>query len=674
MIRKMLETLPFVHHRPPLSLPLRKAVIMSLTRPVSISNIEQYISGKYQLEPETVLENLYNGIEYLRRKRLLKRDASNLFVAGLRAVCKNDAGVGTKFGIDLIKNLPDERAIKTLITYLCRIGQHEEALKILNLSKNTDYKSEMKERILTILYPESNEELESKIPWAFKLENHERLSKTPKYFKHRVDVDENDEGLTPEFELVGSIQIAKFGKPSDALVIFSFFDSNMLEISPARVQGLTFSSNVGWYSYLKQDSETGEFIISFELPEGCSYIHTGFRIWHAKTTVKLLPGLEIKPSSINQFEMDFERFMSNVEMSKSDYLVFMFSGTTFVQDVRANRPIRLTKELLNREIPVIFNYHRWRRTDEHPEYEGDLLFQIPIDVTKQFMARIAKLKTSKKKIFIVSYPHPIIPKILNRFKVNNWVNIYDARDDWEEFEKVGQAKWYKTSNEKYIVRNCDHVTAVSRPLAEKLDNYHPYESVRVVPNALSPNFLSNDYVWKGSSKQFKVGYFGHLTASWFDWDSLIEVAKQRPQYQFELIGHSAPDDLEIPENMMLMGPKNHPEINKIAASWNVAIIPFKTGPLADAVDPIKIYEYMALDLPTVSFTMPQISDYPSTLTVETVDEFCYALDEYSRYRPKRGSLNKWLGSNQWSDRVDVFIELSNLPRNDGLSLLGSDGE
>ena len=70
--------------------------------------------------------------------------------------------------------------------------------------------------------------------------------------------------------------------------------------------------------------------------------------------------------------------------------------------------------------------------------------------------------------------------------------------------------------------------------------------------------------------------------------------------------------------------------------------------------------------------MPQISDYPSTLTVETVDEFCYALDEYSRYRPKKGSLDKWLASNQWSDRVDVFIELSNLSRNDGLSILGGE--
>ena len=80
------------------------------------------------------------------------------------------------------------------------------------------------------------------------------------------------------------------------------------------------------------------------------------------------------------------------------------------------------------------------------------------------------------------------------------MNIYDARDDWEEFEKVGQAKWYSSSNEKYIVRNCDHVTAVSWPLAKKLDAYEPIENVGVVPNALSPNFLSSDYRWKGSSK------------------------------------------------------------------------------------------------------------------------------------------------------------------------------
>ena len=83
------------------------------------------------------------------------------------------------------------------------------------------------------------------------------------------------------------------------------------------------------------------------------------------------------------------------------------------------------------------------------------------------------------------------------------------------------------------------------------------------------------------------------------------------------------------------------------------------GPLADGVDPIKIYEYMALELPTVSFRMPQIDNYPSTITVENVEDFCAALDEFSNYRPRRGSLKAWLQSNRWGDRVDHFLNLSN---------------
>ena len=675
MLRKLLETLPFVHHQPPLTMPLRKAVVMSLQRPINIKQIETYVLSKYVNNPLETIENLLNGIVYLRKERFFKRDSSNLFVAGLRAICSHEPNAGIEFGLSHINEMPDSRALRTLTTYMCREKRYKEALELLSKSKSTQYTKELKEKILTLIHPtEVNTNEKDAIPWAFQIEESTKLSKSEFTIKHRLDInsDSNLEGLTPEFELIGTIKIAKNGKPSDALVSFIFYDENMEQLNPAIVQGLTFSNNVGWYSYLKHDNETGEFFISFELPDSCVFVHTGFRIWHAKSSVELLPGCEIRPSSINQFEIDFDRFMSNVEMSKSNEIVFMFSGTTYVQDVRANRPIRLTKDLLNRGIPVIFNYHRWRKTDDHPEYDGDLLFQIPIDVTKQFMARLANLKTSKKKIFIVSYPHPIIPKILNRFKVNGWMNIYDARDDWEEFEKVGQAKWYSSSNEKYIVRNCDHVTAVSWPLAKKLDAYEPIENVGVVPNALSPNFLSSDYRWKGSSKAKKVGYFGHLTASWFDWDSLIEVAKSRPKYHFEIIGHSAPDDLELPKNIDLMGPKTHPEINKIAAEWNVAIIPFKTGLLADAVDPIKIYEYMALDLPTVSFRMPQIDDYPYTLTVENVEEFCFALDEYIKYRPKKGVLKKWLLNNQWSDRVDEFLRLSKIPRNDGIAFLGGD--
>jgi len=670
MIRKMYEALPFFHHQPPLKMPLRKAVIMSLRRPVDLPKIEKYLDKRLEKDGWGVIQEIQDSILYLRKERFFKRDSSNLFVAGLRAICNREPNIGIEFGKSLIGEIPDMRAIRTLVTFMDRTNRHNEIQGVLHYAKDSTYSKEKRNKFVQISSKVKDAKGEQ-FPWTFELEKQFKLSKKPTYFRHKFNGlgFSNVEGLIPEFELVGKVKIAKHAKPTAALVRFEFHGADFQPIQPALINGLTYSKNVGWYSYLRQDNTTGEFLISFELPEKCVYANIGFQTWHAKTSVKILPGFEVRPSSINQFHLDFDRFMKDIEHCKAEELVFMFSGTTFVQDVRANRPIRLTSELMKRGIPVIFNYHRWRRTDEHPEYKGDLLFQIPIDVTKQFMAKLATLQTTKKKIFIVSYPHPIIPKILNRFKVNGWMNLYDARDDWEEFQKVGQAKWYNSGIEKYIVRNCDHVTAVSWPLGDKLNAYDPLDKVQVVPNALSPNFLSPNYKWEGSS-QVKIGYFGHLTSSWFDWDALIEIANSRPNYHFEIIGHSAPDDLQLPLNIDLMGPKTHPEINVIAAEWKVAIIPFKPGLLADAVDPIKIYEYMALDLPTVSFRMPQIDSYPYTITVDNNEEFGFALDEFVRCRPKKAALKKWLATNTWGDRVDNLLELSNRPRNDGLAQLG----
>ena len=81
---------------------------------------------------------------------------------------------------------------------------------------------------------------------------------------------------------------------------------------------------------------------------------------------------------------------------------------------------------------------------------------------------------------------------------------------------------------------------------------------------------------------------------------------------------------------------------------------------------------MALNLPTVSFRMPQIDSYPYTITVENNEDFAFALDEFVRYQPKKGALKKWLATNTWGDRVDDILELASQPRNDGLNLLGVD--
>lgn len=128
------------------------------------------------------------------------------------------------------------------------------------------------------------------------------------------------------------------------------------------------------------------------------------------------------------------------------------------------------------------------------------------------------------------------------------------------------------------------------------------------------------------------------------------------KYRFEIIGHSGPVDLKLPTNIHLLGPKNSIEINDIASRWKVGIIPFKINKLSAAVDPIKIYEYLALGLPVVSFFMPQIKNYPNTRLANSVDEFANELDLALKENTNNIEIDKWLEENTWKERVDQYRE------------------
>ena len=144
-------------------------------------------------------------------------------------------------------------------------------------------------------------------------------------------------------------------------------------------------------------------------------IRLGFRLWHAKSPVYLKPNFDLKRSSYAEISLEFNQFLSNVNLADCDKLVFIFSGTTFVQPIKANRPIHLAKEYLRRGIPVIFSYHRWKKSDKIPEYEGNMLFQMPIDITAKMLPLISEIKGINEKIFFVSYPHPVVTKYINRY-------------------------------------------------------------------------------------------------------------------------------------------------------------------------------------------------------------------------------------------------------------------
>ncbi|WP_336056017.1 glycosyltransferase [Nitratireductor sp. CH_MIT9313-5] len=345
-------------------------------------------------------------------------------------------------------------------------------------------------------------------------------------------------------------------------------------------------------------------------------------------------------------------------------MVLLFSGTTYIQGTRGNRPIRQAQALTAHGAFVFFSYHRSRFADGLPVPSTDHLLQSPVDITIQLLSEIAATDLPTcNKLFVISYPYPGIERFVAVFRQQGWTTVYDCRDDWEEFAKVGMARWFDAKVEHQILSEVDVTLCVSRPLVEKMRSLAPSARVELMPNAVEAGFLPDGYLRQPQCQPRRVGYFGHLSSAWFDWDALAQIASNRPDYRFEIIGHSAPQDLALPKNVHLLGPVPWEELHAYAACWSAGIIPFRMGKLADAVDPIKIYEYLAFGLPVVSFRMPQIENYPYTTTVETVDAFCEALDRACATETRRDVIEVFLARNTWDSRAKELLSLPSVKRN-----------
>lgn len=350
------------------------------------------------------------------------------------------------------------------------------------------------------------------------------------------------------------------------------------------------------------------------------------------------------------------------DQAKADSVpvIFLFSGTTFIQGTRGNRPIRQTQALLRQGARVLFSYHRSRFDDPLPSWNAEGLVQMPQDVTLQLLQDIAWADLGlAPKLCVISYPYPGIQKQVELFRNNGWKVIYDCRDDWEEFAKVGMAKWFNAEVEKSLVRQCEMTMCVSAPLVRKMGSYTLERRVELVPNAVEVDFLPVGYQ-RTPVEPPVIGYFGHLADAWFDWQAFTLIAQKCPEYRFEVIGHSAPSSLQLPDNIYLLGPKPWHELHRYASRWSVAAIPFRMGPLSDGVDPIKIYEYLSFGLPVVSFLMPQITEYPYTTTVDSVEAFCAALERAATTEVDDQRISQFIAANTWEVRAQQLLDLLEL--------------
>jgi polysaccharide pyruvyl transferase CsaB len=347
-------------------------------------------------------------------------------------------------------------------------------------------------------------------------------------------------------------------------------------------------------------------------------------------------------------------------------VVFVLAPTRYASD-EGQRSFQIARELAARGWRVVFGYWRWNiDQDVLPSPPDACVLAIPLDVLLSDPERVLKLHPGQESWAVLEFPFPGCYRFLATANARGFLTIYDAVDDWMAFHKQGQAPWYDLGFERSLGTACDALLAVSPALAAIIAE-RCGRPVHVVPNGWAPDAISNSIPAPIGRGAVTLGYFGHLTESWFDWDLLIECARVRPEWRFHLIGYGGGwRTTRLPPNVAYHGKLPRASLASYAAGWDVGIVPFRDGAIASAADPIKVYEYLALDLPVVgSGIHPPAGAEGLVETACDRDSFLGAVESCVAARKgKAGQRRVFAAASTWAGRVDAMegLILADEPR------------
>lgn len=383
----------------------------------------------------------------------------------------------------------------------------------------------------------------------------------------------------------------------------------------------------GAFLYLEAglEQQDCELSTSIRLPADCRSVRLRGQDWTAgRITLSQAPEVRFfSEAESSTSDLPLRRFFEG--MPEDDGLIVIYTTARAIGNgsllLRSNR---LALEYAKAGNWVVFFPFGSLEADESSRPHERIL-QMDRKNFKTFMDVAIQRKGRKNKFICSSFTDLQTASSIDRMKDSGWTVMYEVRDDMEEFNRVGYSKWFNPLLEARVAKRSDLVVAVSPRLREKISTIAGRNDVRLVPNAApdelveSAAYLRTDASMELRRNSKKVGYIGHLTPSWFDWDLLIAVAQRLPQVDFEIIGHEFPEDLALPINVAYLGAMPHHECIEYAKGWRAGLIPFKISPLTYGVDPNKVYEYVALGLRTVSAPMGSVESIPGTWVYTDVE-------------------------------------------------------
>ncbi len=236
--------------------------------------------------------------------------------------------------------------------------------------------------------------------------------------------------------------------------------------------------------------------------------------------------------------------------------------------------------------------------------------------------------------------------------------LFDCMDFHAGFQEIDPLN---VIHEKNLDIVSDHIVVTSEFLKNSksilLDKSKPLAVIRNGVDA--GHFVSDPY----SVSEGVVGYFGAL-AEWFDIDLVRYLVEARPGIRFEFIGLVSNPNIvkqlgNLP-NVVFLGEVPNNELPERVRAWSVGLIPFKITQLILATNPVKMYEYASMGIPTVATQIPEVElasrEVTGIYVSNSYEDFLQKLDlALDLTGIDRERLSFWGKNQDWSERAEELL-------------------
>ncbi len=228
--------------------------------------------------------------------------------------------------------------------------------------------------------------------------------------------------------------------------------------------------------------------------------------------------------------------------------------------------------------------------------------------------------------------------------------IFDKMDEESELVRLWPQKCALRQSMKKMICRADFVIVTAEQFYESLRGKKP---VCLIPNAVETSAFCGKEQKKTSVGSCRVyGYIGTI-GEWFDDSVIREILRVDKTCRIVLIGKVLKKQLMHPR-VEYLPPVPKEQLAKLISGFDVCLYNFKQNDLLDTIDPVKIYEYLAMNKPVLAVRCRETEKLQREMMLyRNLAEVRQLLqDELKVPFKTEAGLQSFLRENSWENRME----------------------